>query len=156
MLALHNLKAVPGTTKRHKRVGRGSGSGHGNYSTRGMKGQRARSGGKSGLGLRGVRGYLLRIPKNRGFKSFYTKYAVVNVDVLDKNFQAGQTVNVRALFKLGLIDTVDNGLKILSSGELKKKLIVEANAVSANAKLKIEAAGGQVKLINVEKTQAKK
>jgi len=156
MLALHNLKSAPGATKRHKRIGRGSGSGHGNYSTRGMKGQRARSGGKSGLALRSVRSYLLRIPKNRGFKSLAAKLAVVNIDVLENNFKAGQTVNARALHKLGLINTVENGLKILSSGELKKNLIVEANAFSELAKSKIEAAGGKIKLISIQKSQPKK
>lgn len=156
MLALHNLKSSPGATKRRKRLGRGSGSGHGDYSTRGMKGQRARSGGKSGLILRGVRSYLLRIPKTRGFRSLQPKFAVVNVENLEKNYQAGQTVNARSLFKQGLIATTEVGLKILSTGKLSKNLIVEANAFSEGAKAKIEAAGGQVKLITGKKFVAQK
>jgi large subunit ribosomal protein L15 len=156
MLALHNLKSSTGSTKRRKRLGRGSGSGHGNYSTRGMKGQRARSGGKSGLALRSVRSYLLRIPKNRGFRSLATKFAVVNVGVLEENFKAGETVNVRSLHKLGLVNTTTAGLKVLSSGELKKNLLVEANAFSEGAKAKIEAAGGKIKLVKKQKAVSEK
>ncbi len=72
MLTLHNLKKSKGITK-SKRLGRGNSSGVGTYSTRGMKGQRSRSGGKSGLIARSINSYLLRIPKVKGFKSFKPK-----------------------------------------------------------------------------------
>ncbi|MFA5126654.1 MAG: 50S ribosomal protein L15 [Patescibacteria group bacterium] len=156
MLGLHNLKAAKKSTRRRKIIGRGSGSGHGNYSTRGMKGQRARSGGKSGLALRSMRTYVLRIPKSRGFQSIYPKFAVVNLTDLDKNFKNGDKVNGQALLKLGLIKTRINGIKILASGELKKKLIVEAEAFSKIAQEKIEAAGGQIKILSAKQIKGDK
>lgn len=156
MLGLHNLKSAPKATHRRKRVGRGSGSGRGNYSARGMKGQRSRSGGKSGLALRAVRTYVLRIPKTRGFRSIYPKYTVVNLGQLDKHFEAGQTINARALVKKGLIASSESGVKILSGGQVKKKFIIEASAFSASAKAQIEAAGGQAKVVVQKKIEAKK
>lgn len=143
MLSLNNLKKSKGTNKKRERLGRGNATGSGNYSTRGMKGQRARSGGKSGLALRSIRSYLLGVPKTRGFKSLNTSRTIVNIGDLEKNFSSGQTVNARDMLKAGLIMTIDGGVKILSNGEIKKNLVVEANSFSAGAKAKIEAAGGK-------------
>ena len=151
MLSLHNLKKGKGTEKKSKRLGRGNATGSGNYSTRGMKGQRSRSGGKSGLALRSIKSYLMGIPKSRGFKSMNKPRSVVNVADLEKNFSDGDTVNSRDLLKASLITTISNGIKILSEGEISKKLTVEANAFSAGAKEKIEAAGGKVVVITVKK-----
>ncbi|MCD4760401.1 50S ribosomal protein L15 [bacterium] len=147
MLTLHNLEKPKSSDKRRVRRGRGNASGSGNYSGRGMKGQRSRSGGKSGLALRSIKSYLLRIPKTRGFKSLNKKMATVNVYDLEKYFKDGDIVNARDLLRLNLISTISNGLKILSDGKLSKKLTVEANAFSAKAKEKIEKAGGQAKII---------
>jgi len=152
MLTLHNLQKSKGKRKR-KKVGRGNSSGTGTYSGRGLKGQRSRSGGKSGLRARSIKSYLLRIPKVKGFKSFKQNYETVNIKNLEKNFNEGQIVNARSLIKLGLIKTIDRGLKILSVGNLKKKLIVEANAFSKIAKHKIEEAGGEARLILVKKEE---
>jgi large subunit ribosomal protein L15 len=151
MLTLSNLQKSKGSTHRRKKVGRGSGSGHGNYSTRGMKGQRSRSGGRTGLAARSMRSYLLRIPKNRGFRSIHPKYATVNVGVLNNLFKDGDKVNVRILLKKGLIMTIENGLKILSTGPLDKKLTIEASAFSATAKKKIEEAGGKAIVVRIKK-----
>ena len=156
MLTLSNLQKSKGSTQRRKIVGRGTGSGTGNYSTRGMKGQRARSGGRTGISLRSMRSYLLRIPKNRGFKSMYPKAATINLEALNDLFKDGEKVNARSLVKLGLIRTIDNGLKILGTGELKKKLTIEANAFSASAFKKIEAAGGKAILVKTKKEEPKK
>ncbi len=156
MLGLHNLEAAKRSTHRPKIVGRGSGSGRGNYSTRGMKGQRSRSGGKSGLALRSMRSFVLRIPKSRGFRSIYPKFAVVNLRDLDKNFKDGAKVNGRILLKLGLVETISGGIKILSTGELTKKLIVEAEAFSKVAQQKFEAAGGQIKIVSIKKAKEDK
>lgn len=154
MLTLHNLKKSKGITK-SKRLGRGNSSGVGTYSTRGMKGQRSRSGGKSGLIARSIKSYLLRIPKVKGFKSFKPKYETINIKDLQNHFEDGDKVNARSLIKLGLIKTITNGIKVLSVGDLKKKLTVEANAFSAEAKRKIEEAGGEAKLIEVKKVEKK-
>ena len=152
MLTLHNLQKSKGKRKR-KKVGRGNSSGTGTYSGRGLKGQRSRSGGKSGLRARSIKSYLLRIPKVKGFKSLRSKQETVNIKDLAQNFQEGEIVNASALFKLGLIKTITKGVKILAVGELKKKLIVEANSFSKKAKEKIEKAGGEIKLILVKKVK---
>lgn len=153
MLNLHNLKKSKGSTQKKERLGRGNATGSGNYSTRGMKGQRARSGGKSGLALRSVKSYLLRIPKNRGFQSLNNPRAVVNVGDLEKAFASGETINARAMLKAGLIEDISNGVKVLSDGKISKNLIVEADSFSKGAKEKIEAAGG--KAVVIEKTSKK-
>ena len=89
------------------------------------------------------------------FKSFKPKYEIVNIKDLENNFKDGDKVNARALIKLGLIKTIANGIKILSVGDLKKKLTVEANSFSAEAKRKIEEAGGETKVIEVKKVEKK-
>ena len=156
MLSLSNLQKSKGSTHRRKILGRGTGTGRGNYSTRGMKGQRARSGGRVGTAVRSMRSYLLRIPKNRGFRSIHPKYAVVNIGALNNLFKDGAKVNARILLKKGLISTIDNGLKILSTGVLDKKLIIEANAFSDTAKQKIEAVGGQAIIVKIKKEESPK
>lgn len=143
MLAAHTLKANKANKKPAKRVGRGDSSGKGTYSGRGLKGQKSRSGGRSGIQSRSIKAFSLKIPKNKGFKSLKNKLEVVNLGDLENKFEAGAKVNARALLKLGLITTIANGLKVLSTGKLSKKLIVEANAFSESAKAKIIAAGGQ-------------
>lgn len=155
MLSLNNLKKSKGTSQKKKRLGRGNATGSGNYSTRGMKGQRARSGGKSGLALRSVKSYLLGVPKVRGFKSLNSSKLVVNLNDLEKNFSSGETVNARAMLKARLINTIDNGVKVLSKGKITKNLIVEANAYSAGAKEKIEAAGGKAIVVSNKKEETK-
>ena len=147
MLSLHTLKKSKGTKRKRERLGRGNATGSGNYSTRGMKGQRARSGGKSGLALRSIRSYLLGVPKVRGFKSLNSPRSIVNVSDLEKNFSSGEHVNARAMLQAGLIMTISGGVKVLSLGKISKNLIVEANAFSAEAKAKIEAAGGQAVVV---------
>jgi len=156
MLSLHNLEKSKGTGKKSKRLGRGNATGSGNYSTRGMKGQRSRSGGKSGLALRSIKSYLLGVPKVRGFKALGKQISVVNVGDLEKNFSNGDTVNIRSMLKAGLLITISGGVKVLSEGKLSKNLTVEANAFSAAAKAKIEAAGGKAVVVTVKKEETKK
>jgi large subunit ribosomal protein L15 len=143
MLSLNKLEKSKGTIEAGKRRGRGNASGRGNYSTRGMKGQRSRSGGKSGLASRSIKGYLLRIPKTRGFRSLQSKYATVNVGRLN-HFDDGATVNARALLKAELVESIDNGLKILSSGDIAIKITVADCSISASAKELVEKVGGKV------------
>ncbi len=143
-LALHTIKSFPHSRKKVKRVGRGLGS-KGTYSGRGQKGQRARSGGRKGLKLLGMRRIILSTPKLRGFKSPYAKLSVVNVSDLEKKFKDGEVVSPKTLLEKGLVGKMGAEVKILGDGELKKKLIIADCAVSGSAKEKIEKAGGQIK-----------
>lgn len=142
-ITLSNLKPSPGSHKRRKRVGRGNASG-GNYSGRGMKGQRARSGGRKGLKRIGMKMMVQRVPKHRGFKSIHPRPAVVDTAVLEKHFASGDAVTLEKLRTLGIIKRGGKAVKILSGGALTKALIVRGCLVSGPARDKIEKAGGKV------------
>lgn len=119
-LSLHTIKPNQGAAKKRKRVGRGNASGHGTYSTRGVKGQKARSG-VSGLKRLGLKMTLMRIPKKRGFKSLKSKDQIVNIALINENFKDSDIINPNALFKKGLIDNLKMGVKVLGKGQLKLK-----------------------------------
>lgn len=140
---MHTLKPARGAKRTYKRVGRGGGSGKGTTAGRGGKGQTARSGGRNRLKLLGMRHMMLQTPKLRGFKSQRAKSAVVTLDDLSAAFGDGAKVTPAILAKKGL--TSGARVKILASGKFKKKLIVMGCAVSAAAKEKIVAAGGEVR-----------
>ena len=142
-LSLHTVNPAPGSKRPRKRVGRGLGS-RGAYSGRGVKGQRARSGGRSGLQLKGLRNIMLRLPKQRGFNSLASKPAVLNLRALAKVFGDGSTVTPQILHTKGLVSDISHGVKILSVGEMTVRVTVKACQVSAAAKAKIEHAGGTV------------
>ncbi len=120
MLSLSTIKPAKGSVKKRKRVGRGNSSGHGTYSTRGMKGQRARTG-VSNLKRLGMKSLLLSIPKNRGFKSKKPKDQIVNLIDLNMNFKDNEIVSPANLLKKGLIENKNAEVKILGKGELKVK-----------------------------------
>ncbi len=152
MLKLSELKPYKGSTSRRKVVGRGVGSGHGTYSGRGAKGQKARSGSSIPIGFEGGRMPLHRqTPKRRGFTSMQAKDTVVNLSDLEKAFKSGETVNPKILMNKGLIPSSDVRVKVLSMGDIKIALNFEDVLISAPAKLKIEKAGGKV----AEKTAKK-
>ena len=141
---LHNLQ--PGQKRKtRKRVGRGTGSGLGTFSGRGVKGQRARSGGKSGLKRRGLKQYLLQIPKVRGFKRSSSVVAV-NVGQLEKIFTEGDHITPKALVEKGLIRP-GKQVKILNGGNIKKKFSISAHAVSKSAEASIKKTGGTFRII---------
>lgn len=142
-LSLHTIGPAKGSKKASKRVGRGLAKG-GTYSGRGSKGQRARSGGKAGLKLRGLRNIMLSMPKSRGFKSIASPMAVVNVGDLALAFPDGTTITPKMIVKRGLIRSAEHGVKVLGAGEIGIKLTLKELAVSASAKEKIEKAGGTV------------
>lgn len=144
-LTLHTIRPAKGAQKKRKRVGRGL-SKKGTYSGRGSKGQRSRSGGKSGLQLKGLRQIMLATPKKKGFKSNKPTPEVVNVGTLSKTFAEGNTVTPQALLEKGLVSKIANGVKILGNGSLSIKLSLTGCKVSKVAKEKIEKAGGTVKL----------
>ncbi|MEA5076495.1 MAG: 50S ribosomal protein L15 [Coriobacteriia bacterium] len=147
-MQLHDLSPAPGSRKNRKRVGRGNASGHGTTAGRGDKGQNSRSGGGKGPGFEGGQNPLhMRMPKLGGFKNRNrVEYAVVNVGRLEDLFQAGETVDVDALFAKGVIKAKTQPVKVLGDGEITKALTVKIDKVSAPAQAKIEAAGGTVDL----------
>ncbi len=146
MLHLHSLKTRRGATKRRKVVGRGLGSSHGTFSGRGAKGQKARAGASIPVGFEGGRMPLHRqIPKRRGFTSRRPAVLPLNLDLLSEKFQTGETVNPKILANKGLIKSPRQLVKILGQGKLNKSLTFEKVSVSAQAKEKIEQAGGQIK-----------
>lgn len=149
---LHTLKPRPGSKHRVKRLGCGESSGHGKTSGKGHKGQKARSGGSIRLGFEGGQMPLIRRLPKRGFNNaaFKTSYAVVNLDALNQ-FENGATVDEKALLESKLIRGNYHGVKILGTGELKKKLTITADKVSASAREKIEKAGGSVALVSDSK-----
>ena len=148
-MRLHELAPKYGATHRKKRVGRGPGSGHGKTSCRGHKGQKARSGGGVPPWFEGGQTPLYRRIPKRGFKNPRAKeYTEVNVDVLDRYFEAGEEVTPELLLERGVIKKVcKDGVKILGRGELTKSLTVKAQAFTTSAKEKIEKAGGKVEVI---------
>ena len=147
---LHELKPAAGAHRKAKRVGRGTGSGHGKTSGRGQKGQNARSQGFR-LGFEGGQMPLAqRIPKLPGFKNPFKKiYAVVNISKLSR-FEDGTKIDAAALAEAGLVHG-DREIKILGAGRMKRKLSVEAHAISNSAREAIEKAGGSVKLLGEPK-----
>lgn len=138
MLSLNNIKRATGATKKRKRIGRGDASGHGTYSTKGMKGQKARSG-VSNLKRLGMRRQLLQAPKLRGFKSLQAKNQIVSVSALNANFKDGDTVNPQALFTKGLIKDVNTSVKVLGKEKLTVKLKLEKLKMSQSLKEQIGA-----------------
>lgn len=143
MIKLHQLRKHPKSTKRRKVVGRGLGSGHGTYSTRGTKGQTARTGhSKMPARFEGGRQPLIRqLPKRRGFSSLAEKATALKLDALAV-FKDGDTVTLNTLRAHGLIATGVGRVKLLQ-GKLARKLTVKVQA-SATAKDIIVKAGGSV------------
>lgn len=146
---LHTLKPFAGSRHTIKRIGRGLGSGHGTYSTRGMKGQNSRGGGKAGQKRRGMRQIMLRIPKLSGFRSIHPKAYVANLDGIEKLFAADEMVTPQTLHQKKLISlkTGENSplVKILGRGTITKKIIVQGCDVSASARTKIEQVKGEIR-----------
>ena len=136
-------------TKVSKRVGRGPGSGMGKTSTRGEKGQKARSGASIPAWFQGGQTPLSKRLPNRGFnnKQFETKYATINLSELDKFFNDGDVVTPEVLKERKIIKKQLSGIKVLANGELTKKLTIKAQRFSAKAVTKIENAGGKAEVI---------
>ncbi len=146
-MRLHELKASPGSRTVSKRVGRGIASGQGKTAGRGQKGQKARSGGSVRRGFEGGQMPLFqRLPK-RGFTNkFRTEWTVVNIETLNR-FEPGALVTPDLLKELGIVKSLKKGIKILGKGNIDKELTVQAQSFSAQAKEKIEAAGGRTEVI---------
>lgn len=141
----NTIKPAKGSKRKSKRVGRGNASGKGNYSARGLKGQRSRSGGKGGLKLKGVKHIIQSTPKLRGFKSLATKPATITLQNIEKKFENGEVVSMVTLREKKLINKNIKSAKIVSTGELTKKIILEGVGFTKVAEEKIKAVGGEIK-----------
>ena len=152
-MRLHNLKPRPGSKHRRKRLGQGESSGRGKTAGRGGKGQTARSGSSIRIGFEGGQMPLMRRIPKRGFSNvrFGTKYCAVNMTDLNQ-FENGARVDETALRAVGLANGTWDGIKILATGELTKKLVLVVSAISASAKTKIEAKGGTVEIVSRKKS----
>jgi large subunit ribosomal protein L15 len=145
---LHTLKGPRGATRNRKRIGRGPGSGTGEQSGKGVKGQKARTGHHGArLGFEGGQMPMQRRFPKKGFKNpFRREIFAVNVGALEKRFPAG-TIDLAALQGAGMVPLRFSAVKILGEGDLTKKLVVKATAFSASAKEKIEKAGGTAEVV---------
>lgn len=147
-MKLSNLSYQEGSQKAKKRVGRGIGSGSGKTSGKGHKGQKARSGYSRKPGFEGGQLPLFkRLPK-RGFSNyeFKVKYAIINIEDLNV-FEDGVDVTPEILKDTGILKNQLDGVKILGTGTLNKKLNVKAHKFTKSAVEKIEAKGGKVEVI---------
>lgn len=147
-MKLHTLKPAEGAVKNRKRLGRGSSSGTGKTSGKGHKGQKARSGGGVPAWFEGGQLPLYRRLPKRGFSNFNhkTRYAVVNLSDLNE-FDNGTEVSPELLLETRIARKQLDGIKVLGTGTLDKKLTVRAHKFSETAKKAIEAAGGKVEVI---------
>ena len=147
-MKLNELQRNIGATHAKKRVGRGPGSGLGKTSGRGQKGQKARSGGSINPVFEGGQLPLYRRIPKRGFSNakFKTVYAVINLDELNR-FEDGAVVTPALLKETGLVKKQFNGVKVLGTGKLEKKLTIQANKFSASALDKIKEAGSKAEVI---------
>jgi large subunit ribosomal protein L15 len=141
---LSSLKPPAGSRKKRKRIGRGDGSGHGGTSTKGHKGQNARSGGGVRPGFEGGQMPLSRRLPKRGFRNPFRKNIVtINIDQL-RRFPEGSVIDRDALLEAGLVKKTGDGVKILGKGDIEYPISVKVDMISRGAKDKIEAAGGSV------------
>jgi len=146
-MELSKLSPVAGSTQEGKRKGRGHGSGNGKTAGRGHKGLKARSGGSVRVGFEGGQMPLVRRVPKRGFNNIYAKpLTAINVAALNA-FEDGAVVDAAALIEKGLLHSCPYGLKVLSNGNLTKKITVKAAAFSESAKEKIEQAGGKAEVV---------
>ena len=145
----NEITSIAGSHKKRKRLGRGSGSGHGKTCGRGHKGCGSRPGSAARLTYEGGQMPLFRRIPKRGFSNynFATRYEIVNVSQLDKVFSDGTSINVQELVNAGLVDSAQSKVKILGDGELTKKLDVTAHKFSKSAEQKISGCGGTAKVV---------
>ncbi|MBF0625036.1 MAG: 50S ribosomal protein L15 [Magnetococcales bacterium] len=145
-MRLNQLPAVPGTHQQPKRKGRGYATGNGKTAGRGVKGQKARSGGYHKVGFEGGQMPLQRRLPKHGFKNhFRVSYQLVSVGDLEAKFDAGAEVTVATLREKRLLNRLRlDGIKLLGDGELTKALTVIVDRASRSAVAKVEQAGGKV------------
>ena len=146
-MRIGQIKRLKGVQKKRKRVGRGPGSGHGKTSTRGHKGQMARSGARRTPGFEGGQMPLIRRVPKRGFTNIFKKeYQILNLESL-KDLKDQKIITPSLMKKMGLIKREDKSVKILGKGDISVPLTIQANAFSKKAKEKIEGCGGKTEVI---------
>ncbi|MDA8241207.1 MAG: 50S ribosomal protein L15 [Nitrospiraceae bacterium] len=146
-MKIEEIRPAEGSRKRNKRVGRGVGSGHGKTSCKGHKGQKARSGGTTGLGFEGGQMPLQRRLPKRGFKNrFGIEYAVINLDRIN-SLKDMDVVTPEVLLEKRIIKDLKDGLKVLGDGKIERPVTVKATAFSSSAAEKIAAAGGKAEVL---------
>ena len=144
---LNELSPRRGAVKKRKRIGRGTGSGHGQTSGKGHKGQKARSGGSVPPGFEGGQMPLTRRLPKRGFVNpLRKKWAIINLSDLAR-FQQGSTVDFQALRQSGLVKGKYDGIKLLGKGTVSYPLVLRVDRISQSAREKIESSGGKVEII---------
>jgi len=143
-LSLHTIKPARGSKTKRVRVGRGNASGLGTTAGRGTKGQRARSGGRNKLKMKGIRQTLLRIPKNRGFVSSIPHPQAVTLAQLDRWCTAGERVTMESLKRAQRVPANAVGVKVVATGALTKALTLEGFTASAAARAAVEKVGGKI------------
>ncbi|HSB22737.1 MAG TPA: 50S ribosomal protein L15 [Burkholderiaceae bacterium] len=142
-MQLNSIKPAEGSKKARRRVGRGMGSGLGKTAGRGHKGQRSRAGGFHKVGFEGGQMPLQRRLPKRGFKSALKKYsAEITLGELER--LGKDEVDLLTLKAAGLVRELVKTVKVIKSGELKRKLSLKGIGATAGAKAAIEAAGGTV------------
>lgn len=153
MVKLNELRNNPGATHSKTRIGRGIGSGKGKTGGRGYKGQKSRSGATIPLGFEGGQSPLYKRLPMRGFNNslFRKEYVVINVGDLQKLAEAGKvdaktTITIKTLQDIGFTKKTKHGLKVLGTGDISSKLVIEAAAASKSAQDKIAKAGGKIEL----------
>jgi large subunit ribosomal protein L15 len=146
-MRIEDIRPAEGSRKRNKRVGRGVGSGHGKTSCKGHKGQKARSGGTTGLGFEGGQMPLQRRLPKRGFKNRTgIEYAVINLDKIN-TLKGMDVISPEVLMEKRIIKDIKDGLKVLGEGKIERPVTVKATAFSVSAAEKIAAAGGKIEVI---------
>jgi large subunit ribosomal protein L15 len=146
-MRLSELSPSPGSKHRKKRVGRGPGSGWGKTAGRGAKGQNSRAGGGTKPGFEGGQMPLTRRIPKRGFTNIFRRpWAIVNLRDLSR-FPADTVVDEEALRSAGLVKNQVLRIKVLGQGEVTVPLVVKVQAVSSQARSRIEAAGGRVEVV---------
>jgi large subunit ribosomal protein L15 len=146
-MRLSELSPSPGSKHKKKRVGRGPGSGSGKTAARGHKGQNSRAGGGTRPGFEGGQMPLVRRIPKRGFTNIFRQtWTIVNLRDLNR-FPAETVVDKEALKEAGLVKSQVKRIKLLGQGEVTVSLVVKVQAVSSQARSRIEAAGGRVEVI---------
>jgi large subunit ribosomal protein L15 len=150
---LHTLKGPKGATRNRKRIGRGPGSGTGEQSGKGVKGQKARTGHHGArFGFEGGQMPMQRRLPKKGFKNpFRAKIFAVNLGDIDERFAAG-VVTLAELQTVGLVPRKYEKIKVLGDGEVTKKFVIKADSFSSSAKEKIEKSGGRAELVGAAET----
>ena len=146
-MRIHDLSPGKDSRKSRKRIGRGTGSGHGKTSCRGHKGQKSRSGGGVRPGFEGGQMPLQRRLPKRGFTNIFKKqYTLININNLNR-FEPETILDMEALKKAGFLKSVKDGVKLLGDGEISHALVIKVHKVTKTAREKIEAAGGKVEIL---------